>query len=130
MVKQDDAAARQYILARLDIHIAKPFIGLIVERDGEQVGAVILNDYRPGQNIELTAHTCGNWTIRDVRDIARYCFQRVKRITARTSVNNTRAAYMLETLGFKREGVMRQWFGETDAIVFSLLRAEQKIYAR
>jgi RimJ/RimL family protein N-acetyltransferase len=35
---------------------------------------------------------------------------------------------MLEKLGFRREGIMRQWFEETDAIVFSLLRAEQRIF--
>lgn len=112
----------------MGLHVADPFIGLIVEKDGKQVGAVILNDYTPGQNIELTAHTCGNWSISDVRGVARYCFARVRRITARTSVNNTRAAYMLTALGFQREGVLRNWFDDADAIVFGLLRSEQRIY--
>jgi hypothetical protein len=128
LVRQDDEAARKYIAARVCVHIAKPFIGLLVEHDGIKNGAVILNDYRPGQNIELTAHTCGNWSVADVRDIARYCFARVKRITAHTSVDNMRAIRMLETLGFKREGVMREWFEDSDAIVFGLLKSEQRIY--
>lgn len=127
MVRQDSSAARRYVERELGVHVAEPFIGLIVENDDIQVGAVILNDYTPGRNIELTAHTRGNWSIRDVRDIARYCFHRVRRITARTSVNNARAIRMLEALGFKREGVMREFFGDEDAIVFGLLGSEQRI---
>ena len=128
MVRQDDEAARKYIVERLSLRITPPFIGLMVERDGKNIGAVILNDYRPKRNIELTAYTCGNWSVRDVRDITRYCFIRVKRITAHTAVNNARAIRMLETLGFKREGVMREWFDDSDAIVFGLLKSEQRIY--
>lgn len=128
MVRQDSDAARYYIERELKITICQPFIGLLVERDEKQIGAVILNDYTPGRNIELTAHTCGNWNVRDVRDIARYCFQRVQRITARTAVNNSRAIYMLEALGFKREGVMRMFFADSDAIVFGLLKSEQRIF--
>lgn len=92
------------------------------------IGAIVLNDYTPGQNIEMTGHSSANWSPKDVRDIARYCFGRVRRITARTSVKNTRAIYMLKALGFKQEGVLRDWFDDADAIVFGLLRSEQRIY--
>lgn len=128
MVRQESFAARLYIEKALDCCICDPFIGLLIEKDGKRVGAVILNDYTPGRNIELTAHTSGNWNIRDVRDIARYCFTRVQRITARTSTKNTRAIYMLDALGFQREGVMRQFFKDSDAIVFGLLKSEQRIF--
>ena len=128
MVRQDNAAAQRYAEQHLSIHIAEPFAGLIVERKGEMSGAVILNDYSAGRNIELTVHACGPWSVSDVREIARYCFRQVRRITARTAVNNDRAARMLEILGFKREGILREWFGETDAIVFGLLRSEQRIF--
>ena len=128
MVRQESFAARLYIEKALGCTVCDPFIGLLIEQDGKRVGAVILNDYTPGCNIELTAHTSGNWSVKDVRDIARYCFARVQRITARTPVNNTRAIYMLEALGFKREGVMRMFFKNSDAIVFGLLKSEQRIY--
>jgi hypothetical protein len=127
-VKQESFAARLYIERALGIYVADPFIGLLIEKDGKRVGAVILNDYRPGENIELTAHTSGNWSVRDVRDIARYCFTRVRRITAHTSVKNTRACYMLEALGFRREGTLREWFNGQDGFVYGLLKSEQKIY--
>lgn len=128
MVKQDNERARRYVERELGLHVSDPFIGLVVERDDKLVGAVILNDYTPGQNIELTVHTKGNWSVSDVRSIARYCFGRVRRITARTSVDNARAAKMLAVLGFKREGILRGWFNDADAIVFGLLRSEQRIY--
>ena len=128
MVRQDDEGARRYVERELGLHVSDPFIGLIVEQGGKQVGAVILNDFTLGQNIELTAHTKGNWSISDVRGVARYCFERVRRITARTSVNNTRAIHMLAALGFKHEGILRDWFSDADAIVFGLLRSEQRIY--
>jgi RimJ/RimL family protein N-acetyltransferase len=127
-VRQDDEAAREYIIERLKVHIARPYIGLMVGDDAEIAGAVILNDYRPGQNIELTAHVCGAWKMGDVRGIARYCFDRVRRITAKTRYDNERAIRMLRTLGFRSEGVAREWFGDADAIVFCLLKSEQRIF--
>lgn len=128
MVRQEDNAARRYIEKTLGCCICEPFIGLLVEHRGKPVGAVILNDYTPGRNIELTGHASGAWSPRDVRDIARYCFQRVPRITARVAVNNPRAISKFEALGFKREGVMREFFKDGDAIVFGLLKSEQRIF--
>jgi hypothetical protein len=128
LVRQDDEAASKYIVERLSVHIAQPFIGLLVESDNEQVGAVILNDYLPRRNIELTVAISGPWSIKDFRDIIRYCFIRVRRITMKTRADNERAICMLEALGFKREGVMREWFDDSDAIVFGLLKSEQRIY--
>ena len=63
MVRQDNEVAKRYLERELGLFVADPFIGLVIEQDGKPVGAVILNDYRPGENIELTAHTCGNWSI-------------------------------------------------------------------
>jgi RimJ/RimL family protein N-acetyltransferase len=128
LVKQDSEAARRYIERELGLHVADPFIGLVIERDHRLVGAIVLNDYTPGQNIEMTGHSSANWSPKDVREIARYCFGRVRRITARTSVKNAKAIKMLEAIGFKREGILRGWFDDADAIVFGLLRSEQRIY--
>lgn len=128
MVRQDDVAARLYIERTLGIHVSDPFIGLMVERDDRVIGAAILNDYRPGENIELSMHVSGVWNISDIRGIARYCFARVRRISAHTRVNNERARRMLEALGFRCEGIIREWFKGEDAALYGLLRSEQKIY--
>jgi hypothetical protein len=126
-VRQDDEGARGFIIKELCRMPADPFIGLLIERDAKQIGAVILNDYVPGCNIEITMAFKGPLSIKDVRDIARYCFLRVQRVTARTSVNNARSIKMLTALGFKHEGLMRQFFKDSDAIVFGLLKSEQRI---
>lgn len=129
MVRQDDIAAKLYIEQRERVAICDPYIGLIVERDGKQVGAFILNDYTPGRNIEMSAVITGNVGMPDLRNIFRYCFDRVHRVTARTSIKNTRTIYMLGVLGFHREGLLREWFRDgTDAVVFGLLKSEQRIY--
>ena len=127
MVRQDSEAARRYVERELKTHICEPFIGLLVERNGKQVGAVILNDYRPKWNIEVTAASSGPWSISDLREIIRYCFERVNRITVRTSVKNTRAIYILGVMGFRQEGIMREFFDCGDAMVMGLLKSEQKI---
>lgn len=129
LVRQDDLAAKLYIERKEQVAICDPYIGLVVERENKIVGAFILNDYTPPQNIEMSAVISGNVAVRDLRDIFRYCFERVKRITARTSVNNIRTIHVLTALGFQREGLLRQWFRDgTDAVVFGLLKSEQRIF--
>lgn len=128
MIRQDDGLARSLAKLWLGIEISGPFLGLVIETDDLVAGVAVLNDYRPGNNIELTVAAVGPWSIGDVRGVARYCFDRCRRITARTKVTNTRAIKMLEVLGFKQEGVMRQYFDGEDAMVFGLLRSEQRIY--
>lgn len=129
MVRQDNEPAKRFVESREQVAICDPYIGLIIENDGKQVGAFILNDYTPGQNIEMSAVITGAVSMRDLRDIFRYCFARVKRVTARTSVRNTRTIYMLGVLGFKREGLLREWFRDgSDGVLFSLLKKEQRIF--
>ncbi len=129
MVRQDDLAAKLYIEKREQVAICPPYIGLVVERDDKIVGAFILNDYTPANNIEMSAVISGNIPVTDLRGIFRYCFARVRRVTARTSVNNKRTLHILARLGFQREGLLREWFEDgSDAVVFGLLKSEQRIY--
>ncbi|QOZ15946.1 hypothetical protein XI02_13875 [Bradyrhizobium sp. CCBAU 21365] len=127
VVFQDTARARRIAEPALNCTFSEPMIGLVIERDGVDVGAVILNGYTPGCNIDLTGVGRGAWTLFVVRDIARYCFARVKRVTARTSVKNEAAIKSLSKLGFKQEGIMREFFPDGDAVCMSLLRSEQKL---
>lgn len=129
MVRQDNEAAKLYIESREEVTIGDPYIGLIVEREKKQVGAFILNDYTPDNNIEMSAVISGNVAVSDLRDIFRYCFARVRRVTARTSVNNIRTIHVLTKLGFQREGLLRQWFKDgSDGVLFGLLKSEQRIF--
>lgn len=123
---QDDEGAAAFATSILGYGFAQPYIGMIVERDGEVVSAIIFNGFIRGQNIDMTG--VGKvWPVFVIRQIARYCFSRVKRVTSRTCVSNHAAINALEAAGFKREGVMRDYFPDGDAIVFGLLKSEQRI---
>ena len=126
MLYQDDKAARLFAERHLKVSFADPMIGLVVTDHGFVVGAAILNGYIPGDNIDISA--VGNISsIKVIRGIARYCFKRVRRVTAKTCVTNKPAIKALKALRFKQEGVLREYFSEGDAIVFGLLRREQRI---
>lgn len=126
-VYQDDERAREFACGVLGYDFAQPYMGLIVEKDGMAVGAIILNGFIRGRNIDLTAAGKGAWSLGVAREIARYCFARAVRITARTSVNNRTAINALKAIGFKTEGVMRDYFPDGDALVLGLLKSEQKL---
>ncbi len=123
---QDDERAAAFATSILGYSFAQPYIGMVVDRDGEVVSAIIFNGFIRGQNIDMTG--VGKvWPVFVIRQIARYCFARVKRVTSRTCVSNHAAIKALEAAGFKREGVMRDYFPDGDAIVFGLLKSEQRL---
>ena len=111
----------------LKCSFADPMIGLVIERDETIVGAVVLNNYTPNCNIDLSAVGKGVWTPTIVRSVFRYCFQRVKRVTAVTRVDNSTAIKSLTKIGFKQEGILRDYFPEGDAVCLALLKREQKV---
>lgn len=44
------------------------------------------------------------------------------RVTARIRASNKRSQRLAERLGFQREGVLRQGYGDEDALIYGLLR--------
>lgn len=127
-VYQDDARAKAFADRELGQDFAPPFMGLVVLNDrGKVVGAVILNGFIRGRNIDLTAVGRNVWTLGIARSVFRYCFERAARVTARTSESNLKAQRALMALGFEREGVMPDYFPEGAAVVFGLLRRKQKL---
>lgn len=129
-IEQNDDLAASYVHQFLGQDVrGTPFVGLLIKTDnGGVVGCVVFNDYANG-NIELTGVGRGCWTISVIRNLARYVFKRLncRRVTARTAQSNHEARAALRALGFKREGRVRDWYGHEDAIVYGLLRREQRI---
>lgn len=125
---QDDEKAALLVQGALGVVLCPPFIGITVQDVDHTVGAVVFNDYT-GANVEMTGVGRGCWSPRVIRELARYCFGTlgVRRVTARTAMSNAKALKSLERLGFKPEGVARQWFDGEDAVLFGLLRTEQRI---
>ena len=128
MIRQHDTIAAAVVQQKLGVTLSPPFVGLCV-MDGDTVrGVVVFNDYT-GSNIEMTGVGIKCWSPRIIRDLARYVFGHLKcrRITARTATSNAKAIRALERIGFRREGIAREWFDGEDAIVFGLLASEQRI---
>lgn len=127
-VGQNDDLAKIIVENALHIAVAFPFIGLTVTQGEEIRGALIFNNF-DRHNIDMTVFANGNWSIGDVRNIARYVFERLdcKRISAVTLATNEQAISRLKALGFEREGYLPERFLQGDAIAFGLLRSKQKI---
>ena len=126
---RSDALAHSFIKKSLGIELEAPFCGYaIYDTDGGVVGAFAFTNYTR-DNVELTVATTERLTLRVVRFMVYLAFVDLgcRRITARTRASNTRAIRAIEKSGAKREGVAREYFNGEDAILFGLLRNEQRL---
>lgn len=101
----------------------------VIDRNGHLVGGVVYHNWnRLAGNIELSfAATSPKWLTRDiVRALLRYPFDQAncRRVTGLTPRRATSARRFLDQFGFKREGCIREGFGDDHAIVSGLLRSE------
>lgn len=127
-IEQDNANAAMVVKRTLGVDLCEPFVGLVVADGDKPRGVVVFNDYT-GANVEMTGVGLKCWTPSVIRNLARYVFHvmKVRRVTARTRESNAKAIRALERMGFKREGIAREWFDGEDAVVFGLLASEQRI---
>jgi hypothetical protein len=127
-VSQNDALAKTAIEENLNVIIARPFTGLIIADNERLNGALIFNNYTK-QNIDMTVLSLGPWSITNVRDIARYVFEKLncKRVSCQTLTTNFSAINRLMKLGFELEGTAKDYFPQGDAFFFGLVRSNQKI---
>ncbi len=129
-LRADNEQAARLVESTLHVDIrGTPFGGIVIETDnGGVCGAVVFNDYAQG-NVEMTGVGMGCWTPKVIRALARYVFKQLDctRVTARTAVSNHKARAALRAIGFVQEGRMREWFKNEDAILYGLLRREQRI---
>ncbi|MDD4520331.1 MAG: GNAT family protein [Alphaproteobacteria bacterium] len=102
-------------------------VGIV--RGRKLLGGVIFNDYRPKKEVWLTLYTTSPlWaTKKDLRDIFKIAFEglKVKRLSLLISAENPKSLSLAKRLGFKKEGVLRQFLEDgQDALVFSMLEEE------
>lgn len=130
-IREDQVAAAGLIASILDFDICVPFRGVVIETDGAVTGAVIFNGYEPHRNVWITVVSVGPVSRRVVRDICYYVFTVLDctRCSMVTRESNSRARRALGILGFREEGVMREWFGTEAGILYGLTRHEQKFVA-
>lgn len=103
-------------------------IGVLNEA-GELVAGVVYHSYDPDcPSVEMSfAATARNWLTRGlIRQLMEYPFKRLgcRRVTGCTPKRAKEARGFLDAFGFKREGSIRQAFGDDDAIISGLLAKE------
>ena len=97
----------------------------VVNNAGEPVGAAIFNNFQDC-NIEVTMVGPGAFSRSIARVMAEFAFNanNVARLTVTTRAKNKKLTALIERVGWKREGRLRRWYGDDDAIVFGMLRKE------
>lgn len=128
---QDDLTAARIFERAFGFPVVPPFAGLLViDDDNVPHGAIILNGFHRGMNVDVSAIGERCWTVGVMRDLARYLFVRlgVRRVTGKVRKDNRKARKALKALGFREEGKLRDyWQDGHPAIVYGLTAREQKL---
>jgi hypothetical protein len=116
-------------LGSLGIHFTPPFVTLAIRENGNIIAAAVFNNYQ-GTNIDMSvvfgrriALTRGN-----LRALFTYPFVTlgVNRLSVRTMASNMSVRKQIRRLGFAPEGKHPQFYGQTAAISYGMLRADCK----
>lgn len=108
-----------------------PSLPIGIYQGGELIGGVLINDIRPQRDCWLTIYTTTPYWAK--RQVMRYVFGVVfdligaQRCSVLVSVSNTKSYKMCQQLGFKQEGILRQYRdnGE-DCYIMGMLKSECK----
>ena len=126
IVTGQSAAVAKWAGERLGCSFIPPFEAVgILNRNGQRIGAAILNDHAD-RNIELTAYGPGAFSRHVCVWLAHYCFiqNNCRRVTTRTAASNLYVRKLLEHYGWAKEGTLREWYDDDDAIIYGLLRGD------
>jgi RimJ/RimL family protein N-acetyltransferase len=97
--------------------------------DGEIIAGCVYSDWQPAyRNIQISmAATRPDWARRaTIRKLLGYPFLQlgVERVTTLIRASNERSLRLNAGLGFVREGLIRQGYGDEDMVLLGLLRSE------
>ena len=99
------------------------------ELNGEIVGAVIFQDHSQyDMHVTVVSTNSIWWQRRYIKAMYQYVFKQCKclRLSAMANETNTKSIKLLKALGFKEEGRLRQFYKDSNAIIFGQLRSECK----
>ena len=124
MIVTDNRVAH-FVSEKIETKIYPPFTCIGLERGGEIVSGLVFNCFT-GPSIEVTA--AGNvWTRRLLHEAGRYAFGQLGCARMSFTTEQENVARLVERLGGKREGVLRDEFGKgRDGIVIGILEKEYK----
>jgi hypothetical protein len=127
-----DAVVIAWVERRYGFKFVPPCVALGIGDGSEIVGAVLWNDFS-GPNIEgscVGEARCFTRSI--IREAFRYPFVQLgcQRVTVHIRRSNAKVRGLALRLGFRPEGLMRRYYGDDDAAVYGLLRAEAERWVR
>lgn len=100
-------------------------IGVVTK--GQLIAGVVYSNFY-GRDIQASiASTTPKWASKTVlRAMFQYPYLQLgcSRITAQTRGQNVKAQIFLRKLGFRQEGILRQWYTDDDAILFGQIKSE------
>ncbi len=106
-------------------------VALGIYNENQLIAGIVYNDIRPNQDCWLTAYTCDKrWCSRRILQIIfGFAFDRLqcRRVNALVDTDNEKSIRLLSGLGFRQEGLLRQ-FRENgkDCFIYGLLKTECK----
>lgn len=114
-----------YVGEKLGFSYSPPYLSLGLIKDQQLVGGVVFHGFTD-DDVELSVHAPGLINRRLMRMIATVAFQdnAKSRITCFTRPSNTVAQRTLGKIGFKYEGLRRQYYGDADGLMYGLLKTE------
>ena len=101
-------------------------------RGGRLIGGLIYHDCRPGRDVWWTLYTtdkhwCSKKVLRFIFALA-FDFYRCRRISMLTSIGNTACLKLAYRLGFKAEGVLKEFRDDgQDAVIMALYKSQSTI---
>lgn len=100
-------------------------------RDGKLIGGLIYHDCRPGRDVWWTLYTedkhwCSKKNLRFMFSLA-FDFYRCRRISMLTGINNLKCLKLAYQLGFRAEGVLKEYSDDgSDAVIMALHKEQSK----
>lgn len=110
---------------KFGLSFVDPYWAIGIVRNNELVGAAILNGFE-ASNIELSAVGAGAFSKSVCRILAKTIFvaNSCERVTVRVRADNEYVLRVALKFGWKKEGVLRRYYGDTDCVILGMLKSE------
>jgi len=124
-IEQGDPVA-DFVGQVCNVVFAPPMTAIGYSVDGVMQGGAVFNGYT-GRNVDLSIANTGKiWPPSFVRFFGDYIWDTlgVERVTM---ITRPGLEFMCHRMGAKREGVLRKWYPDGDAIILGLLKDEWRL---
>ncbi len=124
-----DEFVAKWVAQRVPLFTPNPgqYVSIGIAQGQRLLAGAVYHDYTTnGIGMTLAADSPRWATKGNIASLLRYPFEqlKVRRITVCAARKNKRSRKLIEGVGFKLEGVIREGFGKEDAILYGMLRRE------